>query len=200
MTWDGFLPEHCCKWCGSKLRGHDSGYPAELYAGTYTGLCYSCTSSKPFMEKEWADGCQLWNFPPHQPSWRRDRETYFYHASCKQGCDHGRVYASRGQGGFYYRYCEYCLDKYCSNKFRIAAAQATLNVYEIGNKVYDRLCRKIEKNPLLTDEEKVLQITATRDILSDRGRKLLVFAKAQAENLTLKPRKKYADINTARNI
>lgn len=51
MAWDGMLGPigsiHCNR-CGKPLN-KDGGHPAELYAGTYTGLCYGCQNSS---EKE----------------------------------------------------------------------------------------------------------------------------------------------------
>ena len=41
QRWDGMYPQHECSGCG-KLLNADGGHPAELYAGTYTGLCYEC--------------------------------------------------------------------------------------------------------------------------------------------------------------
>ena len=68
--WDGMLPQHPCKWCG-KLLNQDGYHPAELYAGTYTGLCSSCESFGPRILQEFYDGCKLISHPPSTPSHRR---------------------------------------------------------------------------------------------------------------------------------
>lgn len=51
MDEHGFLPAHPCRNCGRQLRGADSSYPAELYAGTYTGICYECHNCEPCWER-----------------------------------------------------------------------------------------------------------------------------------------------------
>lgn len=121
MTWNGFLPEHNCKRCGKPLHGQGTGYPAELYAGTYTGLCYPCTNSGAYVEKTYPlDGAILLNYPPHCPSWRRDRETYIAYHDCPDCKGKGMWIVSRhpGQGGSYPRYCLKCHNRFYSHPVR----------------------------------------------------------------------------------
>lgn len=87
MDQHGFLPEHPCRTCGRILRGMGTGYPAELYAGTYTGLCYPCTNAVPYMVSESVDEI-VWSWPPSEPAHRRDRERYVQVKGC--ACDRGR--------------------------------------------------------------------------------------------------------------
>jgi len=186
MSWNGFYPEHPCKKCGQMLKGQDSGYPAETYAGTYNGLCYKCTGSMPYLQKKWADGCQLWNFPPHLSSWRRDRETYFYHPLCtNEECEHGRVYVSRcfSFGGSYYINCDYCVAKYFKNKYRQYTYDHGVAVYKIAQKVFDRLVKKIEKSKKYDETTKEQMIAEIKETLQNRVKKLMIWAKIQEENL-----------------
>lgn len=95
MDKNGFLPPHPCKSCGKMLRGQDSGFPAELYLGTYTGKCYSCTNAGITPVKTLACGITVYSHPPHCPSYRRDRETYYQQPNpCT--CNYGAVYKSQG--------------------------------------------------------------------------------------------------------
>lgn len=114
-----------CQVCGAVLGGtkyEDASYdrPAELYAGTYTGLCYKCQNSDAYVVKTEWDGAQTISYPPHCPSWRRDRETYTAYADCQECQGQGRHYISRSfaEGGSYYRYCPTCLDRYCNEAHR----------------------------------------------------------------------------------
>lgn len=118
MSWDGFIPDDViipCKFCGNNLESKDSGYPASRYFGTLNGLCNKCTYSCPFLKKRYSDEAEIWSFPPHCPSWRRNRETYIKYNSCKNKlCNHGSVYISRpdAYGGSYLIQCSTCSQKY----------------------------------------------------------------------------------------
>ena len=107
---DGFLPVQNCVRCSKPLHGKDSSYPAELYAGTYNGLCYSCTNSGPLLLGRWEDGCELYEHPPHCPSWRRDRERFIGFTGCTECAGKGRimVYRSDASGGSYPKQCSVC--------------------------------------------------------------------------------------------
>lgn len=113
-NWDGFYPPHNCKDCGKKLNA-DGGHPAELYAGTYTGLCYGCENKPQRIEKTYSDGSVLFSYPPHCPSWRRDRKTFYAYTDCTNCNGTGRLYVSRSfaLGGSYYNYCKTCLTRFC---------------------------------------------------------------------------------------
>lgn len=114
MLWDdrGMYPQHPCTGCGRPLNA-DGGRPAELYAGTYTGLCYACERKGPFVVATFEDGCQLVSHPPHCPAWRRDREMYHWYEGCDQ-CQQGRVWVSRAfsEGGPYTRSCPVCAPRH----------------------------------------------------------------------------------------
>ncbi len=114
MAWDdqGMYPQHPCKGCGKPLNT-DGGHPAELYAGTYTGLCYACERKGPFVVATFEDSCRLVSHPPHCPSWRRDREEYCWYENCDQ-CQQGRVTVSRSNsaGGSYTQSCPACAPRH----------------------------------------------------------------------------------------
>jgi hypothetical protein len=84
MDKDGMFPSDLtCIRCGKVLNA-DGGHPAELYAGTFNGLCYPCTSSGGYIEHvEILDGALSWSYPPSCPSWRRDREHAIGYADCE---------------------------------------------------------------------------------------------------------------------
>jgi len=106
----GMFPQHNCKGCGKPLNA-DGGHPAELYAGTYTGLCYTCRDAGPYSVQEYPSGARLMSHRPHCPSYRMNRETYIYMPGCANPkCDHGRiwVYRSDGSGGSYTVNCPDC--------------------------------------------------------------------------------------------
>lgn len=105
-------PQHPCKGCGRPLNA-DGGHPAELYAGTYTGLCYACERKDPFVVTTFEDGCRLVSHPPHCPAWRRNREEYYWYEGCGQ-CQQGRVWVSRAysEGGPYTRSCPACAPRH----------------------------------------------------------------------------------------
>lgn len=126
VPWDGFYPPHPCKRCGKMLRGKDSGYPAELYAGTATGLCYPCTSEGPYFTGEvLVSGAKVYSHPPSCPSHRRDRNTYYFFEDCKK-CQFGTVWKhSPGPfGGTYHCQCEECSNRHYSHPTIVAQAVA----------------------------------------------------------------------------
>jgi hypothetical protein len=58
-------------------------------------------------------GVKLMSHPPHCPSWRRDREAYWWNIHCtNKACHHGLVWISRrdSEGGSYTVQCEQCSD------------------------------------------------------------------------------------------
>ena len=97
--------QHPCKGCG-KLLNQDGGHPAELYAGTYTGLCYDCERKEAYVIHEFYDGCKLVSHPPSCPGHSRNRQGYCWYPECKQ-CTMGVVWESHpdiaGMGGGYGR-------------------------------------------------------------------------------------------------
>lgn len=121
---DGFLVDENgnppkCKSCGQVLGGQGSGYPAESYAGNYTGLCYPCTNKGPFVLKDLGYGLKLWSFPPHRHSWRRSREEYCGVEGCPNCGGQGRIMVHRdfSKGGSYPKYCSDCMDVYINRQY-----------------------------------------------------------------------------------
>lgn len=112
MDGKGFSPCQNCKKCGNALN-KNGDYPAELYAGTFTGLCYTCERAAPYLLERMSDGMLLWSFPPHCPSWRRDREFFYGWEDCSACKGKGRILVKRSmrQGGSYSRQCRKCSDK-----------------------------------------------------------------------------------------
>jgi len=132
MSWDGMLPPHPCKRCGKPLNA-DGGHPAELYAGTYTGLCTQCQNTGPYVVKEYgADGAQRISYPPHCPAWRRDREEFIAYPDCRECGGTGRIYVDRGwkHGGPYYRPCDRCLDRFRGHPGRRWAGSRSTLIYQ----------------------------------------------------------------------
>lgn len=98
-----------CTACGVGL-DVDGHHPAERYAGTYTGLCYACERAPACEVRDLVSGAKVWSHPPHCPSWRRDRETFYGFEGCATCAGKGRVMVSRafGFGGPYPVQCEAC--------------------------------------------------------------------------------------------
>lgn len=100
-----------CKRCGRELDDGTRGRPAELYAGTYTGLCYPCTNEGPYVSEIREDGCQVWSYPPHCPSWRRDRETFYGYPDCDK-CKGSGVEGTHYVNWSHIRdHCRDCMDR-----------------------------------------------------------------------------------------
>ena len=117
----GMLPQHNCKQCGKALNS-DGGHPAELYAGTYTGLCYSCERSEERLIKtDPLDGANTWEFPPHCPAWRRTRERFIGFTGCAQCGGKGRLWIGRAdsQCGSYTQQCPECSTRYWHHPLRL---------------------------------------------------------------------------------
>ena len=112
---DGMLPAHLCKCCGAELGKN----PAEVYLGTYTGLCYACQNGAAYPERTYSSGAVTWSFPPHCPAWRRDREHFIGFADCTDPrCGgQGRIMISRrdSQGGSYPINCDACSTRHYSH-------------------------------------------------------------------------------------
>lgn len=118
-NWDGMLPARSCTGCGKQLNA-DGNHPAELYAGTYTGLCYTCEKKPFFVTRTEFDGALILSYPPHCPSWRRDRETFIAYDDCEKCHGKGRFMVSRSfsQGGPYPKNCDVCSARYHNNPIR----------------------------------------------------------------------------------
>lgn len=91
MDKDGMFPQDWqCQRCGKTLNA-DGNHPAELYAGTFNGLCYPCTGGPRYVTgTRLVDGGTVWSYPPHCPSWRRDRETHVFYWDCELCHGEGR--------------------------------------------------------------------------------------------------------------
>lgn len=124
----GFYPVHPCERCGEPLKGQGTGYPAELYAGTYTGLCYPCTRepAKVIATKK-LDGAQVWDYPPAQASYRRNRERFIGYPGC-QRCN-GTGILPWGASGPYER-CPSCESRYDAHELRMRYTKASLEIYK----------------------------------------------------------------------
>lgn len=114
MDRHGMLPDEIfCIRCAKPLN-MDGGHPAELYAGTYNGLCYGCTGAGPYVAAvAQLDGCQRVSWPPPCPSHRRDRVDHYGYPDCA-GC--------KGQGATGYassaKSCDACLARYTAHPQR----------------------------------------------------------------------------------
>jgi hypothetical protein len=144
MDSNGMLPAHNCKQCGNTLNA-DGGHPAELYAGTYTGLCHKCErSGERLIKTARLDGAQTWEFPPHCPSWRRDRERFIGFAGCSQCEGKGRLWAGRAdsQGGSYSQQCPVCSMRYWNHPLRLWEAHRYGSVRKAAESLYHKELRK----------------------------------------------------------
>ena len=139
----GFLPKHNCKSCKGPL-DTTGDRPAELYLGTYTGLCNKCTMAGSFVVKEYRDGALKISYAPHCPSWRRDREEYIAYSDCEICRGTGRLYVSRSmsQGGSYYRYCSQCLNRYSNESLRVWASNRRGIINDAAQTTWEQVLRK----------------------------------------------------------
>jgi len=114
----GMLPaDWTCLRCGRQLNA-DGNHPAELYAGTFTGLCYPCTSTGPYVEAvAELDGCRKISYPPNCPSHRRDRQVHHAYPDCPN-C-HGRgVTTAYAWCNRAHQYCETCVRRFDAHPLR----------------------------------------------------------------------------------
>lgn len=118
QNWNGFLPPHPCKHCGNTLRGQDSGYPAELYLGTYTGLCYPCTSAPVWLMGSYDTGAVRYSYAPECPSWRRDRQEYIAFVDCNVCMGRGYVTLCNTSpfAVSHRQYCNTCWDRHYADE------------------------------------------------------------------------------------
>lgn len=140
MDIHGMYPDwFFCTGCGKQLNA-DGNHPAELYAGTFNGLCYGCTGRGAYVAKVCAlDGAREVSWPPHCPSWRRDRETFIAYADCEAcgglGVDgHG---SSHG-GGTYPLSCKPCLDRCIAHPVRVWDEARRKLIYERAQAAFER--------------------------------------------------------------
>lgn len=111
MDENGFLPPQPCRRCGRQLEGEGSGRPAELYAGTFTGLCNGCTNAPDYSMSDPGDPkANIVSCSPALPSWRRDRETFVAFADCPYCLGHGYAWRS-GSTHRWRQQCDVCADR-----------------------------------------------------------------------------------------
>ena len=112
-------PDWWCTGCGRQLN-EGGRRPAELYAGTFTGLCTGCMGKGPWVtEISVLDGARRVSWPPHCPSWRRDREVHIAYEDCGTCAGLGLetpAYRSWSGGG---QYCRPCISRYSSHALRV---------------------------------------------------------------------------------
>ena len=143
MSWDGMYPPHPCRECGKQLNA-DGGHPAELYAGTYTGLCYGCERKPVRIVQSYEDGAIRLSYAPHCPSWRREREEYQAYPNCPDCDGKGMKIIDRSfaHGGPYPAYCKPCSDRfwnYPPRKLRSDKLTRGLrHLYDAANALYNR--------------------------------------------------------------
>jgi hypothetical protein len=139
-----FTAELNCLRCGKVLNA-DGNHPAEVYAGTCTGLCYGCTKEGTYVtEVAVLDGALRVSWPPHLPSWRRDRESYYAYAGCEtcggqgveQNTSDGRIARSSGCWGVQ---CRACLDRYVNHPARALDQDYRAMLYRSAQAAAQRL-------------------------------------------------------------
>lgn len=140
MDRHGMLPDwFFCTGCGKQLNA-DGNHPAELYAGTFNGLCYGCTSRGAYVAKTCAlDGALLVSWPPHCPSWRRDRETFIAYPDCT-ACG-GLGVSGRGSstgGGTYPLHCGLCSARHDAHPVRVWDEARRKLIYERAQAAFER--------------------------------------------------------------
>lgn len=138
MDRDGMLPAWMfCMRCNKTLNA-DGNHPAELYLGTFTGLCYGCAAAGPYVARvSLLDGARVLSYPPHCPSWRRDRETYTGYPDC-EACQGSGVqgHGTSAGGGRYRLYCRACIERYGSHPVRALDREWRLKLQDAGDRAY----------------------------------------------------------------
>ncbi len=121
MSWDGMLPATLnCIQCDKPLN-ENGQRPAELYAGTFTGICYECERKGEYCTHvDVIDRAEHWDFPPCCPSYNRSRQQYVGYDDCPDCNGKGAVWQSRpdAYGGSYRAYCKTCFTRYNNHPAR----------------------------------------------------------------------------------
>lgn len=124
---------HCLR-CG-KLLNADGNHPAEVHAGTCNGLCYACTSASPYVESvAILDGCRKISWPPHCPSWRRDREIHYGYLDCP-GCK-GLGAAGYHGWGSAAQTCKPCSERFFGHPARALASDYSRKLRESAQRAF----------------------------------------------------------------
>ena len=139
MSWDGMLPRQNCWRCNEVLNA-DGNHPAELYAGTFTGLCYRCEREAPRVVKTYHDGAVRISYLPHCPAWRRDREEFIAYPDCPECGGKGRHWVRRpsNKGGSYPVQCHVCLTRFHDDPHRRWATGRDLTIRCCAQRVYEQ--------------------------------------------------------------
>jgi len=135
-----------CKRCG-KVMGGDGDRPAEIYLGTFTGLCYDCEKRGAQRIDAEFDGAEHWEHAPHCPSWRRDRERYIGYPGCVDCKGRGRIMVSRPfpQGGPYAIQCKACSTRYYGQPWRAKWSKRKSVLLRVAHDVFRAHCKKIAR-------------------------------------------------------
>jgi hypothetical protein len=82
MDEKGMYSQRDCEHCGQPLNA-EGRRPAELYAGTYTGICTTCQDAQPYVVAYYPlDQAIKISYPPSLPAHRRDREEFTAYQEC----------------------------------------------------------------------------------------------------------------------
>lgn len=137
-----------CRGCGCPLNA-DGFHPAELYAGTYTGLCYDCERKPFFVASTYAlDGAMRVSYPPSRPSWRRDREEFVAYADCETCGGGGIGSVDSLRGSTYRHYCAACHDRFYAHPLRDRAIRHRQHLYEAAERVWQSELTRIARSLL----------------------------------------------------
>jgi hypothetical protein len=134
-----------CRGCKKPLNA-TGGRPAELYAGTYTGLCYDCEGAGPFVLSIYPlDGARAMSYPPSCPSWRRDRETYTAYedcGTCKGSGVEGMTYANWST---HRNYCQACSTRFHGHPIRARRGDRGSALVKAADAVYQAELERIAR-------------------------------------------------------
>ncbi|MGN6633849.1 MAG: hypothetical protein ACTHJ6_00115 [Oryzihumus sp.] len=135
-----FQVELRCLRC-SKVLNADGGHPAEVHAGCYNGLCYACTAAGPYVEKVYLlDGARAVNYPPHCPSWRRDREHFTGYLDCPEckGSGVAGWLPTAGGSSSYRHYCTACHSRFYDPPLRRRSCDWSRLLMERAQAAFER--------------------------------------------------------------
>lgn len=153
-----------CRGCARPLDA-DGMHPAELYAGTCTGLCYECEGKPLFVKETYVlDGAMRVSYPPSCPSWRRDREEFLAYADCAT-CGGGGIGSSDWMHGATYRhYCAACHNRFYAHPLRARAIRHRQRLYEAAERVWQSELARIARSMLPKRAPKRAVSALARDI------------------------------------
>ncbi len=156
-----FPAEWRCKVCKKTLNANGL-HPAELYAGTYTGLCYTCEQKPYYVAKTYAlDDAMILSYPPSCPSWRRNRETYYAFGECPACKGTGitsALYANHREQ------CKDCLNRYFTHPLREWADRRRTQIYSAAENVWHAEVQRVART-MLRRKAKKKEVTAQAAIL-----------------------------------